>query len=186
MNSSEISSFDCSLIYQEYYDRLLKYAVRYVRDHMAAEDIVADSFVSLINARDSFDGNSNIPAYIFTIVRNNCLQWLRAQKRHFEIEQNILSSQKTVIRESIRALENNDINKLFSKEIEDIVARTLETMPELTNRVFVSHRYLGMSYNQIAGESNISEIKVDTEMRKALKILRVALKDFVCLVLPII
>lgn len=186
MDRSTISSFDCSLIYQEYYDRLLRYAVRYVRDYMVAEDIVADSFVNLITARDTLDGNSNVPAYIFTIVRNNCLQWLRTQKRHFEIEQNILSSQQIVIRESIRALENSDINLLFSKEIEVIVARTLKTMPELTVKVFESHRYLGMSYSQIAGESNISEIKVDTEMRKALKILRAALKDFICLVFPLI
>lgn len=185
MDSSKISSLDCSRIYQEYYDRLVRYAARYVRDYMAAEDIVADSFEKLLNIRDTFDSNSNIPAYIFTIVRNNCLQWLRAQKRHMEIEQGILSSQKIVIRESIRALENNDMNKLFSKEIEEIVSHALKTMPELAGRVFVSHRYLGMSYSQIADGYNISEIKVDTEMRKALKILRIALKDFLCFVVTI-
>jgi RNA polymerase sigma-70 factor (ECF subfamily) len=103
-----------------------------------------------------------------------------------EIEQDIASSQKIVIRESIRALENNDINKLFSQEIEDIVTRALATMPELASRVFAAHRYHGMSYSDIASANNISEIKVDTEMRRALKILRSALKDFICIVFPLI
>ncbi len=186
MPGSSISSFDCTLLYRENYDRLFRYALRYVRDQMVAEDIVSDSFVKLLTVRDTLEPDSNVPAYIFTIVRNNCLQWLQSQKRHLEIEQNILSSQKIVIRESIRALENNDINKLFSKEIEEIVTRTLKTMPELASRIFVSHRYNGMSYTMIAAENNISEIKVDTEMRKALKILRVALKDFFCFVIPLL
>lgn len=182
MNSSELSR-KCSLIYQEYYDRLLKYAVRYVRDYMTAEDIVADSFVSMMGAMDSLEDDTNIPAYMFTIVRNNCLQWLRTQKRHLEIEESIYSSQLMVMRENIRALQNHDINKLFSKEIEEIVAKSLEEMPELTRIVFKSHRYLGMSYKQIAEANGISEIKVDTEMRKALKILREALGDFFLLFL---
>ncbi len=186
MNKTRISSIDCNLLYREQYDRLFRYALRYVRDRMVAEDIVADSFVKLLTVRDTLESDCNILAYIFTIVRNNCLQWLQTQKRHLEIEQDILTSQTIVIRESIRALENNDINKLFSKEIEEIVARTLKTMPELSRRIFVSHRYGGMSYTAIAAENNISEIKVDTEMRKTLKILRVALKDFFCFFAPIL
>ncbi len=177
------SSSLCSRLYLEYYDRLLRYAVRYVRDRMAAEDIVADSFVKLLDVCETLPADCNLPAYMFTIVRNNCLQWLLTRKRHMEIEQNIFSSQKIVVAESIRALENNNIDTLFSKEIEEIVDRVLKSMPELTGRVFTSHRYHGKSYALIAEESNISEIKVDTEMRRALKIMRVALKDFICYII---
>jgi RNA polymerase sigma-70 factor (ECF subfamily) len=183
MSNPELLFLDYGRLYEENYGRLVKFSVWYTRDTAAAEDIVSDSILKLLTSPAP---NSNPTAYVFSIVRNNCLQWLLDKKRHLEVEKSVFLAQKYVVEENIKALEHLDMDRLFSHEIVAIVEKALETMPELACRVFVNHRYHGMSYDRIAAESNISNAKVDAEMRKALKILRVALKDYLCCLLLIL
>ena len=53
----------------------MRIAVSYVRDRMAAEDIVTDSFVAYWENHTTTEIRS-VPAYILTAVKNRCLNWL--------------------------------------------------------------------------------------------------------------
>ena len=166
-------------LYNQYRQRFVLIAKRYVRDRMVAEDIVADSFVAFWNSRSKLTSETNLPAYILTIVKNNCLNWLRAQQIHFRIQDDIASVQSRLVDASIRSLTAMDPSNLFASDVQNIISEATSRMPELTREIFMLSRNAGMTYAEIAAELGISQRRVTSEMQAALSILRKALKDYI-------
>lgn len=166
-------------LYDEYKTRLVTIASRYVRDNVVAEDIVADSFASFWKKMEYLSEDTNHPAYLLTIVKNNCLNWLQAKSAHLHAEQQIHSLQARLAEQSARSLNALDPNRLFAREVEKIIAETISRMPELTRTVFLKSRMDGMTYAQIAEMSGISVRQVTSEIQKALVLLRKDLTDYI-------
>ena len=165
-------------LYTQYRQRFVVIARRYVRNSMVAEDIVAESFISFYNKCATLPADTNIPSYILTIVRNNCLNYLHAQQLHLRIDQQVASDQARMVNANIRSLQSCNPDKLFANEIHSIVVEAIQKMPDLTRIVFVKSREEGKTYEQIALECGISVRRVTSEMQKALAALRQALKDY--------
>ena len=68
----------------------------YVRDKMTAEDIVADSFVQLYTHVEDIPEDMIIGAYLMTIVKNKCLNYLKQKETHSRIEVEMLRSLQTL------------------------------------------------------------------------------------------
>jgi len=58
------------------------------------------------------------------------------------------------------------------KELEALVNRTLEKLPERRLRIFRMHRFEGKKYAEIASSLSLSVKTVEAEMTKALRTLR--------------
>ena len=165
-------------LYAQYRQRFVVIAKRYVRDSMVAEDIVADSFVAFHKKWDSLPSDINCPAYILTIVKNNCLNYLHAQQLHLRLNQQAASDQERLNEANIRSLTACNPEKLFATDIHSIVVDAISKMPDLTRIVFTKSREEGKTYEEIAQECGISTRRVASEIQKALAILRNALKDY--------
>lgn len=153
-------------------------ANRYVRNRTVAEDIVSESFMTLWENREKLPADCNLPAYVLTVVRNRCLDWLRAQSRHAQIEQQVYELRREVIAADIRSLEAFDPSEIFSGEVERIIRETLEGMSPLTRQVFEARRFEDKSYKEIAQMHGITVRRVEFELTKAVKEFRIALKDY--------
>jgi len=165
-------------VYTQYYARFVVIARRYVRDFDAAEDLVMESFASFWENRDKIAEDVNIPAYIASTVRNNCLNWLNAKRLHLDKQQDIHNMQSRLVAASIRSLKSCDPSRLFSSEIIEIVGREMDRMPQVTRQVFELSRFQDKTYAEIADILGISSRRVASEMQRALSILRAALKDY--------
>ena len=150
---------------------------------MVAEDLVTDSFVSFWESRERLDRNTNHAAYLLTIVRNKCLNWLHAQQLHLRVERQLHSQQYRMVSANILSLEACNPAGLFAEEVKRIVERALEKMPELTRQVFESNRFCDKTYAEIARELGISQRRVTSEMQRALSLLRKELQDYLPLAL---
>lgn len=181
-DTNTLSPSDFSNLFLKYHQRYKLLALRYVRVVSVAEDIVADSFLTFLENKDSLSADDNIPAYIFSIVRNKSLNYLRQEKRRLEIEKQIHSVRSITIQDSIRSLELCNPERLFSEEITAIVAKSLDTMPTLTRKIYLEIRHKDKSYKEVAKDNHITPRRVNYEMCKALEILRLALVDFLCIV----
>lgn len=76
------SSFSQQLfeqLFRQYKRKYLLIANSYVRDSKTAEDIVHDSFMAVWEHRDNING-ANIEAYLYKVIRNNCLMYRRNQQ----------------------------------------------------------------------------------------------------------
>lgn len=67
-------------LYSEYKPRFIIIARSYIRNNMAAEDIVTDSFLYFWENKDKLNITTTIQAYILGSVKHGCLEWLRNQK----------------------------------------------------------------------------------------------------------
>ena len=73
-------------------------------------------------------------------------------------------------------------NDIFSKEIQSILTKTLDDLPLQTKRVFMMSRFEQKSGKEIAEELGITVKGVDYHIAKALKALRISLKDYLPLI----
>jgi len=77
-------------VFTNYQHRFIRFARTYVHEESAAEDIVMDSFMYYWEKRDSLTPDSNVPAYILTVIKHKCLNHLRAINVHKKVEEKLL------------------------------------------------------------------------------------------------
>ena len=64
-----------------YSDGLVAFAYCIVSDSAVAEDVVEDAFATLIVRRRHFSPKAKLKPYLYKIVRNKCLDYLRFHKK---------------------------------------------------------------------------------------------------------
>lgn len=180
-----ITSADFDRLFLQYKQAFVDIAFSYVRERMVAEDLVTDSFLTFWNKRAEIT-DENIPAYILTIVKNRCLSFLRSETQHQRVRDGIARRWTNIRQATLHSLEYSDPKTLFLTEVETIVQQQLEAMPATMRRIFIDHRYRDMTYRQIAATYGLSTNQVDFEIRKATRLLRLALKDYLIVLLIIL
>ena len=113
-------------IYLSYFPKMKRFAQEYVISEQDAENIVQDMFAELWEKREMFTCQTIRIAYLFTIIKNKCLNHLRAQAVRLRAHGEMEELQQRVLRESIRSLEMCDPERLFEGEVERIVRDSLE------------------------------------------------------------
>jgi RNA polymerase sigma-70 factor (ECF subfamily) len=175
MNSfSDIQSFN--QLFNEYYERFIRFAQGYVRERETAEDFVSEAFTLFWENRENLLHDTKPQAYILTIVKNKCLNHLQHVQVRQHVE-NILSEHESWrLSLSINTLQACDPEFLFSEEMEGIIAETLQSLPKKTRQIFVLNRFEGLSYHEIAVKMNLSVKTIEYHISKALEKLRISLK----------
>lgn len=168
-------------VYAKYKPYFVRIAMSYVRDRMAAEDLVADTFLKAWENRTETMPR-NLPAYLLTMLKRKCLDHLRDRAIHLRIHQDLHRTEQRVVGERIARLEANDPQSLMTDEALAIIERELRRMPEQRRRIFIAHRYEDMSYREIAAIYELSEGQVTYELRAAKEALKAALKDYLPLI----
>ncbi len=157
-------------IFNYYYSGLCAYSLKYITDKSAVEDIVQDFFVSLWVKRDQLDINISIKSYLFTAVKNRCLDYLK--HNHVKEKFNIHSVSQ------LNAAENSDYNLYVETELRMALNAALQKLPPRCREIFELSRFKGLKNNEIAEKLNISRRTVEIQISLALKTMRGELKDF--------
>ncbi len=155
---------EIDLIFQQYYRPLCLYATHYLHDIDEAEDVVQDCFVKLISRSIMPE---NIKAFLYTSVRNACIDRLRRQSPiDTEISPSDLSG----------TISDDQAQESSFREAELWTA--IELLPERCREIFLMSKRDGMTYREIAEELDLSEKTVEHQISKALKTLRGKKDDF--------
>lgn len=179
--SGEIQMFN--YLFTNYKERFIRFARTYVDDTMVAEDIVVDSLMYYWENRNSLELNSNIPAYVLTVIKHKCLNYLQRLRTREEIVEHLRNCDIWELNLRIATLEVCNPEKLFSKELQELVNEALNTLPERTRDIFIRSRYKNQSHKEIAEALGLSTKAIEFHITKALKVLRVSLKDYLPLFL---
>ncbi|MFT4222129.1 RNA polymerase sigma-70 factor [Dysgonomonas sp.] len=160
-------------LFFEFFSSLCVFAHRYTDDWATCEDIVQDTFFKIWKNRKSIEINASSRNFLITSVRNSCIDYLRKQDlvRVWQ-EREVLEKSKYTP------------DDLYSHiELEQMLSAALEKLPENVRSVFELNRFEGKSYKEIAEQQGISVKTVEAHISKALKILRVELKDYLSLLI---
>lgn len=175
--SSELDLRAFNNLFNEYWQRFVHFATTYVTDVAVAEDIVMESFEGAWEKRDILSITS-FPAYTLTSVKNKSLNHLRSKNIKIRVNESILSHSSRMLASRISTLEACNPEELFSDEARRLVNETLAKLPEHTRNIFIESRFNGLSYKEIAAQKGITVKSVEFEISKAMKALRVSLKDY--------
>lgn len=175
LQNGDESTFE--VIYKMYASRLYYLVYEYIPQKDIAENIVQETLMVLWNKKKELAGNTNLGAYLFTVAKNNCLYKLR--NRRFQ-EKIFISSDtsRLEIKMNTGALETLNTSQLIMEEIEQIIERTMDQLSPQCRAVFNLSRFEEKKNKEIAEELNISVKAVEGHITKALKVFRVALKDY--------
>lgn len=179
MGETIYSQENFELIYKQYYPKMFAFAKNYIPANEDAENIVQDVFLSLWERKQEIVISYTLVTYLFTLVKNRCLNFLR----HKLIEEEFNSQMKEELRFKLDALESMDYSYQSEKELQEIIRRALDSLPERCREVFIKSRIEGLKYKEISEELGISVNTVENQMVTALKKLRVELKDYLPLLL---
>lgn len=155
------------------------FARNYISANEDVENIVQDVFLVLWEKKDELELSCTLTTYLFTLVKNRCLNFLR----HKLIEEEYNTQLKDELGFKLYALESLEYSYHSEKELQEIIQRALDTLPERCREVFIKSRIEGLKYKEISDELGISVNTVENHIVTALKKLRIELKDYLPLLL---
>ena len=162
------------VIYNEYFGILYHLSFHYLHDGKAAEEVVQDTFLKLWEIKSSLNEQINIRNYLYTITKNNCLNYLRNQKISLKHLGNLKYLEMQFNYEALEKLGNY----LQFEELRNKIDLAISQLPAEMMETFKLSRFEELSYKQIAEKQGISIKTVEARISKALRILRVELKEY--------
>lgn len=165
-------------IYLSYFSKMKYFAKEYVISEEDAENIVQDVFVELWENKEMLNMHMNLIAYLFTTIKNKCLNHLRHKLVVQETASKLQEEYTISLRMNLDSLEAFDNNLFSDQDIEKIISRALDTLSEKCRTIFIMNKIEGKKQKEIAQELNISINTIETQMGIAYKKLRIELKDY--------
>lgn len=92
-------------IYLSYFPKMKRFAQEYVISEQDAENIVQDMFAELWEKREMFTCQTIRIAYLFTIIKNKCLNHLRHKTIALETINNMQEEYNMTLRMNLDSLE---------------------------------------------------------------------------------
>lgn len=157
-------------LFVEWYPPLCNYANSILRDEDEAKDIVQKMFYKLWDQRSELEIHTSVKSYLYRIVHNDCINKVKQLKVREEHHQYLAYVNHNQI--------NDTEEPLRRSELERQIELAIESLPPRCGEVFKLSRFKQLSYSEIAEELNITTNTVETQIVKALKILRRELKDY--------
>lgn len=166
------------LLFRQYYNSLCNYANSIVKDVDEAEDMVQQVMITIWEKRNTLQITTSLKSYLFRAVHNASLNSIRKQKTITSYTESNMQSQEM----SEMATSGN----VMTKELNSQIGIAIEKLPQQCRMVFKLSRFENMKYAEIAVHLEISVKTVENHMGKALKLLRMELKDFLIWILFVI
>jgi RNA polymerase sigma-70 factor (family 1) len=156
-------------LFKQYYAPLVVYACKYVPEKDVAREIVQDFFVKLFEKRSALTIDTSLKSYLYRSVYNSCMNYINQRNIQEKHIRNI---------DLERDDEENLENEINSVELQNRIFKIIEALPPKCRKIFKMNRLEGMKNEEIAVSLNLSKRTVETQISKALKILRNKLSDY--------
>jgi RNA polymerase sigma-70 factor (family 1) len=139
-----------SAIYKQYHGGIYNYLFAFSKDAALTEDLVHDVFLKLWEARDQLDIKSSFASYLYRIARNTALTQLNRIAIFDTIRSELLR------RITNGAQEQSLLNNVESKNFDELFRKAVDQLPPQRREAFLLVRQQGMTYEEAAGQMNIS------------------------------
>jgi RNA polymerase sigma-70 factor (ECF subfamily) len=153
VNNSGMNAEQYEAVFNKMKDKLYRYALRFVKDVEAAEDVVQDVMYKLWQKRQEADGIENLEAWLMVLTRNRSLDILRKEKDNMvNIDEAYTVSDTAPIPD--KQMENADLMTQLNE--------CLNQLPEKQRTIFHLREIEQMSYDEICQATgfNLDDVKV--------------------------
>ncbi len=151
-------------LYKLFESKIYHFVVSTVKSPELADDIVQEVFVKLWEARQSLNPEQSFQSFIFTIARNQILNFIRKLKSNEKLRAQVfLFAQQQ---------SNYTEETVYLHEAENLIRLALDKLPPKQRQVFELCKVQGLSHQEVASQLGISEGTVNVQLVKSIKFLR--------------
>jgi RNA polymerase sigma-70 factor (ECF subfamily) len=154
--------------FKENYDAFCRFANGFTHDPDDAEEVVQNTFVKLWESRKTLVIGNHPKAYLFTMIRNACLN----QIKHISIREEYKKHNEQELQDT------EDRSEAVHPTLQEKIQSAIHKMPTQRTKIFEMSRFEGLKYREIADHLNISIKTVENHMGSAMKDLRLEFKDY--------
>ena len=165
IKQGDIAAFNT--LFKSVYLQLYIHCRKFIPDPEDAKDILQNVFLRFWEKRENIDIHTSLNAYLYRAIQNECLNYLRSTGT-IEVPQ--CETTNVLFREE--AEDNDPHSTLSVLEIEQIMENTIEELPDQCKSIFKLSRINGLKNQEIADKLDISVRTVETQIYRALKILK--------------
>jgi RNA polymerase sigma-70 factor (ECF subfamily) len=157
-------------VFKSHFKNLHAYAFTILKDEDEAEEMVQQVFFKLWDRTETLSLDGSVTAYLYRAVHNESLNYIKHQR--------VRTNHRLHVAYSMRNESDNASKKVLAAEQERKLLTALNELPEQCRTIFQMSRFDELKYREIATKLDISIKTVESQMGKALKILRTQLSDF--------
>ena len=171
-----------ALLVRRHQTALYNFAFRQLRVQSAAEDVVQEAFVRVVQNAADFKHEARFTTWVYTITRNLCIDQMRkrALRKHASLDETrggedgegpTLGEQTADSRASVE-------REATGSEIKDRIVKAVDLLPDDQREVFLMREVAHLPFKEIAEITGVPENTVKSRMRYALERLQAALSDY--------
>ncbi|MFB9110440.1 RNA polymerase sigma factor [Flavobacterium gyeonganense] len=145
-------------IYSKYSSRMLSVCRQYIKDNQLAEDVMITAFMKVFTNLKNFEHKGSFEGWIRRIMVNECISYLRVQKKVKFAEDEFFTEESF-----------NEIDSQFTVEQ---IQFLIDALPDGYKMVFNLYAIEGYKHNEIAKMLGINEGTSKSQLSHARKMLQ--------------
>jgi RNA polymerase sigma-70 factor (family 1) len=161
-----IACFDDTQAYKQlfllFYPSLVHFAASILKSRESAEEIVSDVFIKIWQKRQHLDKVENLSFYLFTAVKNRCINQFNNFKNRVEID----ISDVTI---EFKSLYYDPEQILISAENIKQIHDAIQELPPRCRLIFKLVKEEGLKYKEVAELLQLSVKTIENQMSLAFK-----------------
>lgn len=156
--------------------RVRDYIRMMVKDHDVADDILQETFIKAVRVIDDgrYADTGKFLSWVLRIAHNQVIDHFRAQKNAKTVSE---SDAGYNMLGTLRFAERTVEDRMISEQIETDVRRLIDRLPDEQREVVMMRYYSGLSFQEIADQTEVSINTALGRMRYALIKLRKMIKE---------
>ena len=171
-----------ALMVRTHHRRVYGLCYRFTGNQTDAEDLTQDVFLRVIQAADDFRGQSSFATFVFRIVRNLCIDVMRARAARPDAGALPLDGDggddSRPLSEVVAGPSPEGDARTFSNELSTALEAGLVKLPAEQREVFLMREVEGLRFGEIADVLGVNENTVKSRMHYAVTSLRESLGSF--------
>jgi RNA polymerase sigma-70 factor, ECF subfamily len=157
---------------------LYHFAFRQLRSAPAAEDVVQETFVRVVQNAADFKHEARFTTWVYTIARNLCIDQLRkrAHRKHPSLDEaRGEDGEGRTLGELVPDKKADTERQASGSEMKERIAQAVAKLPDDQREVFLMREVANLPFKEIAEITGVPENTVKSRMRYALERLQEAL-----------
>jgi RNA polymerase sigma-70 factor (ECF subfamily) len=170
LRGGDRQAFDA--LYEKHWDKVYNQSFKKLHDPELAKDITQEVFIYLWTHREQ-NNIDNLPAYLFTAVRNNVFRALKKEAKFIPVTDLIMEA---------RTYYPGADADLLQKEFFKIYDTLVNAMPPAQQQIFRMRYHEDLSTQEIAEVLQLSRGTVQNQLTRAVTLLRASLLSIALLI----
>jgi len=167
-----------SELVNKYSERIYNLALRILRNHEDAEDILQETFLTVIEKLDQFDGRSQFFTWVYRIATNASLMKLRKKKVVFQKMDDNDDFQDSIESRVFVDWTQDASFDIYDQEVKKKIDGAINNLSDIYRSVFVLRDIEGLSIKETSEILSITQENVKIRLRRARQFLRDYLSDY--------